>query len=212
MSTVQEIVNYVNRKYPNQETDANKVADLDMIHKDVYLRIRRLSNDFVIYEDITIAGQTFYNLPSSIRIEDVVRIDVETGVNSDNYDTFEYAGVKDEVSGRQVYMRGESGTYALMDDEEPIAAGGKNIMLYYYPRPSDLSSSNMTAIPALDVDYHSILKYLLIVELANQGHNPDTEIADYWQKKADEKMREIESALAERIASARTKTECDEIW
>ena len=218
MATIQEILDYVNRKYPNQETTANKVLDLDMIHKDVYMKVRKLSNEYLSYEDVTVANQTFYNFPNQnenneVRIEDVVRIDVETGVASDQYDTFEYAGVKDEILDRQVYMRSENGTYALFDDEEPIADGGKRIMLYYYPRPDDLLSSVLTAVPELDVDYHTILKYLLIVELANQGHNPDTEIADYWQKKADEYMVQITRALAERQANARTKTnECDEHW
>jgi hypothetical protein len=86
-------------------------------------------------------------------------------------------------------------------------------MMYYYPRPATLLVSTLTQVPDLDPDYHSILCYLLIVELANQGHNPDTEIADYWQRKADENMNQIILSLADRASRARTKTnEADEVW
>lgn len=213
--TIDEILSWVDRKFPNQESDANKVIDLDMVHKKVYMQLRKLSNDFVIYEDVTVAGQTFYNLPigGKCKIEDIVRIDVETGVGTDEFDTFEYAGVKDEITDSQVYMRGESGTYALLDNEVPISAAGKKIMMYYYPRPATLTSSDLTAVPDLDTDYHPVLCYMLINELASQGNNPDTEIADYYQKKADEFLKEVFLALAEKQANARTKSnECDEIW
>jgi len=211
--TLDEILSKVDRVYPNQESDANKVLDIDMIHKKVYMQLRKLSNDFLIYEDVTVADQTFYNLPTGCRIEDIIRIDIETGVDTDEYDTFEYVGIKDEIAGLQVYMRGEEGTYALFDDETPIATAAKNIMIYYYPRPTTLTSSDLTVVPDLDEDYHPILCDLLIVELANQGHNPDTEIADYYQKRADEFMNKIILALQERQAAARTKTnECDEWW
>lgn len=211
--TLTQIIAYVNRKYPNQETDANKVLDLDMIHKDVFMKIRKLSNDYVIYQDATVADQSFYNLPTGCRVEDIVRLDVETGVDTEIYDTFEYAGIKDTITDRKVYLRAEEGTYAMFDNEDPIAVTGKNIMMYYYPRPTTLLSSTMSQVPDLDTDYHSVLCYLLIVEMANLGHNPDTEIADYWQKKADEMMNQIVLSLAERQAAARTKTnECDEIW
>lgn len=211
--TIDEILSYVDRKYPNQETDANKIVDLNMIHKKIYMQLRKLSNDVVIYEDTTVASQSFYNLPATCRIEDIIRIDIETGVATNEYDTFEYAGIKDDISERQVFMRAESGTYALFDNESPIATTGKRIMIYYYPRPAELSSSNLNAVPDLDVDYHPILCYLLINELASQGNNPDTEIADYYQKKADEMMNQIILALADRQSRARTKTnEATEIW
>jgi cellulose biosynthesis protein BcsQ len=42
--TIQQIINWVNRKYPNQETDANKIIDLNDIYKEVFLKLQLLDN------------------------------------------------------------------------------------------------------------------------------------------------------------------------
>lgn len=196
MGTLAEIIAYADRKYPNQETDANKCIDLNLIHTKVFLEIQRLKNDYVIWSDVTVADQTFYNLPTNGKIEDIVNISIETAVDSDEFDNYIYKGINDEIQGIKCYMRAEAGTYALLNSEEPLDTTGLDILVYYYKRPIAFDSSDLTVIPELDEDYHDLLRYGLIVELANQGHNPDTEIADYWQRKYDESLNTIKNSLA----------------
>lgn len=197
ISTLAEIIAYVDRKYPNSETDANKCIDLNFIHTSVFLEIQRLKNDHVIWADVTVADQTFYNLPTNGKIEDIVNISIETAVDSDEFDDYIYKGVNDDIRGINCYMRAEAGTYAILSSEEPIDTAGLDILVYYYKRPITFTSADLTVVPELDTDYHELLRYGLIAELASQGHNPDTEVADFWQRKFDESLMRIKDSLAD---------------
>lgn len=43
MPTVQQICDFADRKFPNSETDANKVSDLNDIYKRIYAKIPKLN-------------------------------------------------------------------------------------------------------------------------------------------------------------------------
>jgi hypothetical protein len=216
MSTVQQICDYIDRKYPNSETDANKVSDLNDIHKRIFVRLARLKNETELYEDTTIANQLTYNLPSDCKIDDVALVKVSqttTITVSTEWDTFEFAGIKDDTTMGYYYGDGGNGLISLLKDDLPISTAGLSIRIFYWKRPNALSSSNMSATPELDEDYHDVLKFQLISELASQGHNPDTEIADFWQAKADEFLKEIEDSLSDRYNKAPTQnSQVVEYW
>lgn len=215
MPTIQQIIDYVDRKYPNSETDANKVSDLNDSHKRVFVSLARLKSETEKYEDTTIANQLTYNLPSDCHIDDValVKVSQTTEISSSTeWDTFEFAGIKDDVSVGNYYGDGGNGLISLVQDDLPITTAGLSIRIFYYKRPNALSSSDMDATPELDEDYHDVLKFQLIAELASQGHNPDTEIANFWQAKADEFLREIEESLSDRYNKAPTQSCQAEEW
>lgn len=201
MSTVQEIIDYADRKFPTTETTANKVIDLNNIYVDDFIKIKKLSNDVSIFEDVTVAEQVFYALPTNCRISDVLKVVVARDSSAEEFDTYTYAGIKDEMDLGYYFGPIEGNNYFLLKDGEPIPTSGLTLFIYYYKRPALLSASALSAIPELDSDYHSLLKYGLIAELASQGHNPDTEIADYWQRKHDEKLKDIFDSLAARYDS-----------
>jgi hypothetical protein len=213
MSTVQQIIDYADRKFPNAETDANKIIDLDDLHKKAYVQIARLKNDYEIYETETIADQLTYSLPSNCTIDNIIAVKVSqsaTITTSSEWDTYEYAGLNDKIDNGYYYARATSSTIALTKDGIPINTSGLSIRIFYYKTPAALSAVGDT--PELDSDYHDLLKCGLIQTLASQGHNPDTEIADYWQKKYDEFIEEVKESLSDRYNSSPSSYNQNEEW
>lgn len=199
MATLRQIVDYAKRKCPTLETDANLVSDLNDIHTELFIKLKRLSSQYEMYEDFTIADQPSYTLPTNCRIENITKIEI--GVTSDNedYEEYKYAPIVSDIEVGNFYVQGTEGLYFLFQNELAIVESGRSIRIFYYPRPAQLSSSDMAVIPALDVDYHNYLKYRLIAEIASQGNNPRAQIADYWQRKADEFLADIMRSLSDRF-------------
>lgn len=200
MASINQIVDYAERKYPpaTLETDSNKVADLNDIHNEIYVKIAKLKNDFILFEETTVADQPTYSLPSDCRFDNIIRIEVAKDTDNDDFEEYDYARLDEEVDGRKVYGRVNNTTFILLDDETAIDTSGLYIHIYYYPRPTALSSSDMTAIPDLDPDYHNYLKYMLTSKMASQGDNPDTTVANFHRAEADEFMKDMVETLEER--------------
>lgn len=219
MSTVQEILNYVDRKYKNTVSTANKVADLNDILTDTFIKLKRVKLELDVWEDITTSNiitgdvNVFYSLPPYAKISDIVKVNIASDDDATEYEEYRYSGIGDDITNGRYYGSIEMGSYWLLEDELPVEAAGRKIMIYYYKRPKALSVSALSEEPELESDYHSLLKYGLIVELANQGHHPDTEISDYWQKKYDETMVAVVKSLSDRNEDAPiTIRECHERW
>jgi hypothetical protein len=215
MPTVQEICDYADRKYPNSETAANKVSDLNDIHSEVFVKIARLKNEYEIYETSTVADQLTYSLPSNCTIDNIIAVKVSkttTISSSTEWNDYEYAGLNLETTIGRYYGYSPDQKIALLNDDLPISTTGLSIRIFYYKKPSALSSSNMSAVPELHEDYHNLLKYGLIQALASQGHNPDTEIADYWQKKYDEFMDAVVKNLSDRGSKMSTNSAQAQEW
>lgn len=204
MATVQQIITYADRKFPNQDSSANKILDLDDIHKAIYVELARLKNDIEIVDGgTTVAGQLTYPLPANCTIDNIVSIKVSQSATitaSTEWYTHEYAGLNDDISSGTFYIRANSTEIGLIKDGEYIATSGLQIMFYYYKTPAAITL--VTDTPELDSDYHDLLKFGLIQTLASQGHNPDTEIADYYQKKYDEFMQNVVDSLSDRYNKA----------
>ena len=192
----------MDRKFPNSETDANKIIDLNRVYDEVFIKLRRLTNTYTVdTSDVTVAGQAEYDLPTGVQIEDIIKLEVETTSTSSEYETFAYAGLQDEISYRQVFMRGSSATkYYLYDDEVALTTADRTIRITHHVRPETFVVGSLDAVPALDAEYHPLLCYGLIVELANQGDIPYEDIANYYQAKFDEFMKDALMDLEDRAA------------
>ena len=215
MSTVTEIIAYADRYYPNSVSDANKIIDLETIHRDIYNKLKRLTNDFELYTSYTVADQLTYSLPTGCKIENIVTVEVSTAVtgsitSSTEWDTYAYAGVKDDVTNGQWYGAVNDNTIALVSDDLPISVSDYEIRIIYFTEPTQITAVSDT--PGLDPQYHNLLKYALIQALASQGHNPDIDVANYWQQKYDEQMGIIEGNLADKFNTAPLTTAQSEEW
>lgn len=211
MATVQQIITWVDRKCPNSETDANKIIDLNGIQDEVFVKLSRLRHDHEIYSDTTVADQVSYNLPSNCTIDNIICIKVSTTSTATDWDTYEYAGLLTDTTTGKFYGIGTSSTYILLDDDAAISTAGLSIRIFYYKTPAALTA--VTDTPELYAQYHNLLKYALCQTLAAQGSNPDTEIADYWQRKYDEFFEQVQANLTDKFNSApATTTQLEEVW
>lgn len=216
MSTVQEIINYADRKYPNQETVANKIEDLNDIHNELFIKIAKLKHAYEQHEFYTVSNQMTYILPSNCHIDNIIKDGVKVATDltvtaNTTFDTYEYAGLNDDIDSGNYYGDGGNGTIDLVKDGKPISTTGYSVRLFFYARPTPLTAATDT--PDLDSDYHALLKYGLIQSLASSGNNPDTEIADYYQRKHDDFFKEVEDSLNDKFNKTPTQSnQAKEYW
>lgn len=222
MSTCQEIIDWVNRKFPNHgETDANLLKDLNDIHKEVFTKISHIKNKQEIWSFQTVNDPPLpsYDLPDDCTIDLIVSVTVSKTVNPatvDDYDTYEYAGINDYVSSGYYYYDGgfnpDLGVYkiGLIANGDIIQTAGLEVRVYYNERPNILTA--LTDVPNLNSDYHTLLKYALIASTASQGNNPDTDIADFYQRKFDEFLRDIQDDISERYNTNPNQSNQCKVW
>ena len=101
-----EIFAWVDRKYPNSESTANKVIDLNEIHKEVYIRLKRLKHEYEEHEDLTVANQLEYTLPTDCTIDNIISVQVSDDADvttATEFTEYEYAGLKDYLDNGYYY-------------------------------------------------------------------------------------------------------------
>jgi hypothetical protein len=219
MSTVQEIIDFANRKYPNSgESTANMILDLNDIQKEVFVKILKLRNEQQIWSFTTADSLPVYDLPADCSIDLIISVQVSKSANpseASEYDTYEYAGLQDDVSnGNYFYDGGKNldtgyAKIGLVSNGENLQTDDLEVRVFYYKRANVLTL--VTDTPNLNPDYHSLLKYALITSLASGGQNPDTQIADYYQAKFDEFFKTIQGDISNKFTQKPTQTRRDKI-
>lgn len=205
MPTVRQIIDYADRYYPNSVSDTNCITDLDTIHKSAFNEIIRMKNTYTLYTSYTVADQLTYTLPTDCLPENIIKIKISsdvTGSIDDDTEWQEYgmATLEEDVDDGYYWAVLNPNTIIITKDGEPIATSNYEIRFFYFANPASLTATTDT--PELDSEYHDLLYYGLIRDLASQGQNPDTEIADFYQRKYDERMATIKKLLGERFTSA----------
>jgi len=207
--TVAEIIAWADRYFDNQVSEANKIKDLDMLHKKIYMTIGRLKQDYTSYSTTSTDGQIAYTLPTDCRIDNIIGVMVS---QSDlvNYDEYEFAGIKDKIDNGKYYAVGNGNTILISNYGEALNSTGLFIKILYYKIPATITLSTDT--PELDSMYHTLLCYLLVQTLAVQGQNPNTDIADYYQNKYEEELKIVADDLTDRFNSTPTNYNQSKEW
>jgi len=202
MSTVAQIITWADRYFPNKVSEANKILDLDHLHKEVYNRIKRLKYEYSMNGDhTTIADQFSYSKPTDCDFDQIFKImvsnDLQANIDNDTvWDDYEYTDLHSDVSSGTYWGRASDDAFSLLKDGDPIDTAGYEIRIYYFRTPNTLTATTDT--PQLEDQYHNLLKYGLISLIASQGHNPDTQIADYYQRKFDEQFMIVEQNISKK--------------
>jgi hypothetical protein len=223
MSTVQNIIDWVNRKYPNHgESVANLIKDLNDIHKEVHTKISRVKNERETWSFLTVNDPALpsYDLAEDCTIDLITSVQISKIINpasANDYNTFEYAGINDDISNGYYYydagVNPNTGRYmiGLSIDGDIIETADLESRIYYTKRANELNF--VTDTPNLNSDYHTLLKYALVSSVASQGNNPDTEIADFYQRKFDEFFKDIQDDIAQRYNQTANKlSQSEEHW
>ena len=106
MPTVAEIITFAKRKTKESgsETDANLIIDLDGIQDEIYLELNKYRlafSYFDIYSTLSVAGTLNYTLPVDCKVENIqsIQMSQNTSIDDDTeWDTFEYAGIDDDIT------------------------------------------------------------------------------------------------------------------
>jgi len=204
-TTVQNIIEWVDRKYPNQETDANMIDDLNVIYRELFNEIQYLTDSYIIYEGLTISGQITYSLPTRSKIYGIQKmlISEDTTANvttSTVWNEANYAGLSSDLGSGYYYGRVAEDTFALVYNGGAPTTSNLVIKIFYYKIPETLSA--VTDELDLDDRYANLLRYRLVNSIASQGANPDTEIADYYEVKYQEEMERCIGDLNNRFNNA----------
>lgn len=205
MPSVAQIIAWVDRYCPNQETDANKLIDLDMIHTEIYENIIRKLNKYSTFTDYTIADQYTYTLPSDCTPENIIKIEISSDVTGSidddtTWQEYEYADIGKDVESGYYWGKLTNTTYILIEDGVAIDTSNYEIRIYYYASPTALSTTSQ--IPDLDPMYHDLLKFKLAQMLASEGDVPDEVRANYWQMVYEERYNKMFESIKEKLEAS----------
>jgi hypothetical protein len=189
-----EILAKIKRYYPKAATwtDAEIVSILNDEQREIFRELQIKD----MYEFTTIADQWSYLLPSNCSVEFLEYVglteDATITSNSD-FQEYTYADLNEEMSGYRYFdaLNGLIGLYPMPD------TSGWNIRLIFRKRPVLMSATILTATPELNEDWHRILVYGAIAEIAGSGSNPDTTTANNYTTKYNELLKEIKQSRYE---------------
>lgn len=207
--TVAEIIAWADRYFDNQVSSANKIKDLDMLHKKIFMTIGKLKQDYSLFSTTTTAGQFEYTLPSDCRIDNIISVHVSQS-NLTDYDEYEYAGLKDKIDNGMYYSVGRNNDILISNFGKAPISTGMFIKVTYFKVPATLTL--VTDTPELDSMYHSLLCYSLVQTLAVQGQNPNTDMADYYQKKYEEELKIVADDLSDKFNVTPTNYNQSKEW
>ena len=183
--TIQQIITWVDRAYPNQELQDNQLLDLNDMYKEIFLKIRTLDNSYKTDNFVTVASQEVYDLQADCNVDKIISVTVDG-------DRYNHCGINDTIIGNQ-YVDMQDGTIKLLNDGVEVSKSDLVVKVSYYPQPEELTSFSQE--PLLNKKYHNLLKYALAQSMAAQGNNPDIEMANYYQAKYDEFMVVVKNDL-----------------
>lgn len=176
MSNVGQLLDKIKMFYPpaSNFTDAQIVDIINDVQWEVFRDIQQEG----IYEFLTVANQAKYVLASDMSLEFIkfVGICPDTTVTANSvFQEYTYARPDEELLGYK-YWDGQSmiGIYPIPE------TSGYNIKIIYDKRPSLLSELVLTGVPDLNSDWHKILVYGAIIELAGAGTNPDIDVVNNY--------------------------------
>lgn len=198
MPTAAQIITYARTVYPRATasifTDAFCLENLNDIHTEIFLILRRLTNNCTTDKTIlTVADQAEYNLPSKCRVENIESL--RLWLTNDYYEGFDIADAQTYTRIGRYYKYGTTGAkIELLVDDNPIKTTGLVVEIRYYPIPTLISAANQT--PELDEQYHHLLKYKLINRLASIGEVIDIDLANAWQQEYDNALRIVREDLS----------------
>ena len=220
MSNVSQIIAKAELRYPrvNDISEANQISLLNDLLNEINNKLLRVRWENDPYELYSVADQPSYSLPTDCTPDNVLHAvlvsqDISTALTTSTvWDKFEYAGMLDDIDI-------DYGNYYIMQDDliflfkngVPLATTDLVIRIFYYREPTYISATTDT--PEIEAKYHNLLWYGLIQSIASIGDNPETGIADYWQKKFDEELMVAKMDLQDKFDNAPLKTrQIDERW
>lgn len=174
--TARQILDDINKRYPNTYTDSDKIKWINDTLRQIYTDIAVKS----FYKFHTIKGRKLYTLPADCEISNIKSVEMSDKAKKSTNDD---AGVFYELrfSLRDKYMYKPSyydGLAGLIGIYPTPNESGHVINIYYNKRPKMITSENDYI--ELDERYVNLVTYNVISIIAMSGHNPDIDIANEY--------------------------------
>lgn len=173
-----EMIAEIDEAYPNSLSSDSKVLKINNLQTKLFRTVvkRTVTQTINMIEGI---GQYILDFsPAKIR---------EVLVNGKKY---EYRQIESDALSYFFYIEDNNlGIYPT--PTENISDG---IIVFRYQEPLALSSSNLSAIPDFDEDYHSVLVYGVCREMALSRINDSSNIAEYFYMLYTRELEQYEIA------------------
>lgn len=164
--TLQEILDEIAEKYPHALNDDSVIRKINQVQNELYRTTFR-EKTMSIYN---LQKDVFaYSLPfPRSNLSDVV-------VEGREY---MYQDSKKESNVPFYYFIGKTGLGLYPTPDKDVYEG---LSLFYYRYPDQLSSTNLEAVPDLDQDFHMLLVYGALVQIA-ENYNDIQMVNNYTAK------------------------------
>lgn len=156
MPTITELLTDIDLRYRNSFTTDQKVKWMNIVQVQIFQKVRHEAEPFYF---TTVATQAFYPLPSDCDFKGVKQVAIETKASSGEYRPLEYVSVEStERFSEKDYFYSIQGESNLFLNPIPTSTDeGKRVYIYYNKKPAELSSSNTSATPDLEENFHELL-------------------------------------------------------
>ena len=164
--TLQEILEEIAEKYPHSMSNDSVIRKINLIQNELFRTTFRVKT-MAIYD---LQKDVFaYTLPfPRTNLSDVV-------VEGQEY---LYQDSKKESNIPFYYFVGMDGIGIYPTPEKDVVGG---LSLFYYVSPAQLTSTDLTVVPDLDKDFHSLLVYGALVQIA-ESYNDVSMVNNFTSK------------------------------
>lgn len=150
--TLQQLLDDINLRYRNTFTDAQKVAWMNQVQRQIFSQV---PHEATPYTFPTVDSQAWYPLPADCRPNKIRKVEIETATAND-FDELPFRAIDDRVNRTDSFYSLVQQTMYL----NPVpdgATAGRDIFIYYYKSPTELSSTALTVTPDLETEYQELL-------------------------------------------------------
>lgn len=133
----------------------------------------------------TASSQQVYSLSTSIAMDKIISVQVGLTTSS-SFTSYKFAGSEDILSGLQWYDALESsntpriGLYPIPDTT------AYTVRITYESMPPTYTTSDTGVEPAINREFHNLIKFGLIRDIAGSGKAPDVILSNNYEKKYQE--------------------------
>lgn len=155
--TLQQILADIDVRFPNVFDQDQKIEWINLTINNFYKTVAQKE----IMKILTIKDQPFYFISDEANGIDQVEFELIDSVTVDNVDYL--PAIEDEALRENVYFD-VMGKYLGLYPTPSM--DGKPIYISYFKRPKEMSSSDLTVVPQINSDYYELIKYGVIMIMA----------------------------------------------
>jgi len=190
--TITDIINYVNEILPNraQSTTINTFID------DAAKNVRLWTPDVIDWSTQTVANQQTYNMPSNIRINDIVSFHItQTTYNATTLVTstldwreYKFAGYEDRYKG-DIFFRATTGNSSINADRICLSPIPDDVV-YFKALHWDYPNTSMGTTTIIKNDYLiSYIENKVMAKISRMGLHPRIDLSNNYEIEAESYLR-----------------------